>query len=69
MGWELPRYHHEHAKRSVAAGRPIGALLRRDQTPEAMQRRVTRQTVLERIIGLWFALIGLAVLIALITGA
>jgi hypothetical protein len=58
----------KHAKKSVAAGRPIRALYRQDLTPEELQRRVARQTVLERIIGMVFALFGSASLIALITG-
>jgi len=58
----------EHAKRSVTAGGPVRALFRRELTPEEMQRRVARATVLDRIIGLVFALAGSAALVAVITG-
>jgi hypothetical protein len=56
----------DYATRSLAAARPIGDLLRRDQTPEAAQRRLARVTVIQRIIGLVFALASLAIPIAVI---
>ena len=59
----------EYAKRSLEAARPLGDLLRRDQTPAAAQRRTARVAVSQRIIGLVFALASVAVLIAVIASA
>ena len=59
----------EHAKNSLEAARPIGNLLRRDQTPEAAQRRAARAAVIQRIIGLVFALASVAILIGIIASA
>ena len=59
----------EQAKRGLTSARPVGDLLRRDQTAEAAQRRAARVTVIYRIIGLLFAMGSLAVLIAVVATA
>ena len=59
----------EYAERSVAAARPIGSLLGRDQAPAAGQRQAVRVAVTQRIIGLVFALASVAILIAVISSA
>jgi hypothetical protein len=52
--------------RASQRSRARGSLFRGDQTYEAQQRRLTQATVINRVIGLVFALMSLSAVIAVI---